>query len=56
VPLGEFDVVTPQMDLRTVGSTATGLDEFTQYAVSIESGRQAPSQPTEVVATGQVTS
>jgi len=55
-PLGEFDVVTPQMDLRTVGSSKTGLDEFSQYAISIEPGRQAPSYPTEVVATGQVTS
>ena len=56
VPLGEFDVVTPEMDLRTVGSAATGLDEFSRYAISIEPGRQAPSYPTEVVAEGQVTS
>jgi hypothetical protein len=55
-PLGTFDVVTPQMDLRTVGSSATGLDDYSEYAVSIESGRQAPSSPTDIVATGQVTS
>jgi Anti-sigma-K factor rskA len=55
-PLGTFDVVSPQMDLRTVGSAATGLDQYTEYAVSIEPGRQAPSSPTDVVATGQVTS
>ena len=55
-PLGTFDVVSPQMDLRTVGSAATGLDQYTEYAVSIEPGRQAPSSPTDVIATGQVTS
>lgn len=54
--LGVFDVVTPQTDLRPVGSTATGMDQFPQYAISIEPGRQAPSYPTEVVASGQVTS
>ena len=56
VAIGTFDVVTPQMDLRTVGSTATGLDEFSAYAISIEPGRQAPTTPSEIVATGQVTS
>ncbi|WP_448613052.1 anti-sigma factor domain-containing protein [Modestobacter sp. URMC 112] len=56
VPLGTFDVVTRQMDLRTVGSTATGLDEFSAYAVSIEPGREAPATPSEIVANGQVTS
>jgi hypothetical protein len=55
-PLGTFDVVTSQMDLRTVGSSATGLDQYSEYAVSIEPGRQMPSYPTEVVAQGQVTS
>jgi hypothetical protein len=54
--IGTFDVVTPQMDLRTVGSTATGLDQFDGYAISAEPGRQAPSSPTDVVANGQVTS
>jgi Anti-sigma-K factor rskA len=55
-PLGTFDVVTSAMDLRTVGSTSTGLDDFAGYAISIEPGRQAPSSPTDIVATGQVTS
>jgi hypothetical protein len=55
-PLGTFDVVTPQLDMRTVGSTATGLDQYSEYAISIEPGRQAPSFPTDIVATGQVTS
>ena len=56
VAIGTFDVVSPGMDLRTVGSTATGLDDYSQYAISIEPGRDAPTSPSEVVATGQVTS
>jgi hypothetical protein len=44
------------MALRTVGSGLTGLDGFKQYGISIKPGQQAPSVPTEVVATGQVTS
>ncbi|MGY1814141.1 anti-sigma factor domain-containing protein [Blastococcus sp. SYSU D00820] len=56
VPLGTFDVVRSQIDLRTVGSASTGLDDFGGFAISIEPGRQAPSAPTEVVANGQVTS
>ncbi|MGY5882107.1 anti-sigma factor domain-containing protein [Modestobacter lacusdianchii] len=56
VAIGTFDVVTPQMDLRTVGSAATGLDQYSAYAVSIEPGQQAPSEPTDIVANGQVTS
>jgi hypothetical protein len=55
-PLGTFDVKRSQIELRTVGSGLTGLDDFPQYAISLEPGRQAPSAPTEVVATGQVTS
>jgi anti-sigma factor RsiW len=55
-PLGTFDVVTPAMDLRTVGSAATGLDDYSAYAISLEPGRQAPSSPTDIVAMGQVTS
>jgi len=54
--LGTFDVDGSQIALRTVGSGQTGLDEFAMYGVSIEPGREAPSEPTEVVATGQVTS
>jgi anti-sigma-K factor RskA len=56
VALGTFDVVTRQMDLRTVGSAPTGLDEYSTYAVSLEPGREAPAEPSEIVATGQVTS
>ncbi|RFU22647.1 anti-sigma factor [Geodermatophilus marinus] len=55
-PLGTFDVVTPRMDLHTLGSASTGLDAFPEYGISLEPGRQAPSDPTEIVATGQVTS
>ncbi|MGY1709656.1 anti-sigma factor domain-containing protein [Geodermatophilus sp. SYSU D00758] len=55
-PLGTFDVVTPRMDLHTVGSASTGLDAFPEYGISLEPGRQAPSDPTGIVATGQVTS
>ena len=56
VALGTFDVVRSRIDVRTVGSTSTGLDAYGGYAVSLEPGRQAPSQPTDVVANGQVTS
>ena len=56
VALGTFDVVTPQIDLRTVGSTSTGPDQYSAYAISIEPGRQAPSTPTRVVAHGEVDS
>ena len=55
-PLGTFDVDGSQIELRTVGSGLTGLDDFAQYAISLEPGQEAPSAPTEVVATGQVTS
>jgi hypothetical protein len=55
-PLGTFDVVTPRLDMRTVGSSATGLDQYSEYAVSIEPGRLAPTYPTQVVAKGQVSS
>ena len=54
--LGTFDVVTSELDLRTVGSTGTGLDDFAEYGISIEPGRQAPSYPTDIVATGEVDS
>jgi len=55
-PLGTFDVDRSQTELRTVGSGLTGLDDYPTYAISLEPGREAPSAPTEVVATGQVTS
>jgi hypothetical protein len=56
VALGTFDVEQPQMEVRTVGSGRTGLDGYARYGISIEPGQEAPSAPTEVVATGQVTS
>lgn len=52
--LGTFDVVSPDLDVRTVSSTVTGLDQYDGYAISLESGRQAPSSPTDMVATGTV--
>jgi anti-sigma-K factor RskA len=55
-PIGTFDVVNDRMDLRPVVSDQTGLDDYGAYAISIEPGRQAPSIPTEVVASGEVTS
>jgi hypothetical protein len=56
VPLGIFDVPRSQMDVRTVGSPATDLDGFPLYGISLEPGQQAPSEPTDVVATGEVAS
>jgi anti-sigma factor RsiW len=47
-----FDVTGSQMTLQTVGSGSTGLDEFDQYAISLEPGREAPSEPTDIVAMG----
>ena len=55
-PLGTFDVTRSQMDMRTVGSGLTGFDQYAAYGISLEPGQEAPSLPTEVVATGQVTS
>ncbi|MGY1634213.1 anti-sigma factor domain-containing protein [Geodermatophilus sp. SYSU D01186] len=55
VALGTFDVLSPHSDLRAVGSGATGLDVHDGYAVSLEPGRQAPSEPTDIVARGEVT-
>ena len=56
VALGTFDVSRSQMDVRTVGSPATELDGFSLYGISLEPGQEAPPAPTEVVATGEVTS
>jgi hypothetical protein len=55
VALGTFDVVRSQMDVRAVGSGKTGLDAFSGFGVSLERGRKAPPEPTEIVATGEVT-
>jgi hypothetical protein len=54
--LGTFDVTRSQIDVRTVGSGMTGLDQFAGYGISLEPGQEAPSQPTDIVAIGQVTS
>ena len=56
VPLGTFDVPRSRMDVRTVGSPATELDGFPMYGISLEPGQEAPSEPTDVVATGEVDS
>jgi anti-sigma factor RsiW len=56
VALGTFDVVSSQMDLRTVGSPLADSDGFNAFAVSLEPGHTAPPAPTDVVAYGQVTS
>ena len=53
-PLGTFDVTSPQPALWTVGSGASGLGGYTGYAVSIEPGRQAPPEPSVIVASGEV--
>ncbi len=50
--LGTFDVTGSQMTVQTVGSGSTGLDGYSGYGISIEPGQQAPSAPTEIVATG----
>jgi hypothetical protein len=55
-PLGTFDVTSPQPALRTVGSGASGSDAYTGYAVSLEPGRSAPPEPSDVVASGEVPS
>jgi len=54
--LGTFDVTSSQPAMKTVGSGTTGFDQHGIYGISLEPGRKAPSLPTEVVATGQVTS
>jgi hypothetical protein len=55
-PLGTFDVTSPQPALWTVGSGASGRDGYTGYAVSLEPGRQAPPEPSDIVASGEVPS
>ena len=56
VPLGTFDVERSRLDVQPVVSPPTGAGSFSQYAVSLEPGRQPPPEPSEVVATGAVTS
>jgi Anti-sigma-K factor rskA len=50
--IGTFDVERSQMTLQTVGSGSTGLDEFPTYGISLEPGREAPPEPTNIVAMG----
>jgi hypothetical protein len=54
--LATFDVTSARLAMKTVGSGSTGFDQHGIYGISLEPGRKAPSLPTEVVATGQVTS
>lgn len=55
-PIGTFDVVSGELDMRTVGATAAGIDAFDSYGLTVESGRVAPESPTlPMVASGQVT-
>jgi hypothetical protein len=53
--LATFDVTSSQIGMKTVGSGSTA-GEHHIYGISLEPGRKAPSLPTEVVATGQVSS
>ena len=55
-PLGTFDVTSPQPALWTVDSAPSGLDVYTGYAVSLEPGRSAPPEPSDIVASGEVPS
>lgn len=55
IPLVAFDVSGEVPRLHAVPS-ATGKGSFTGYAISLEPGRSAPVVPTDVVASGQVTS
>jgi hypothetical protein len=56
VALGTFDVDRSQLELRTVGAGQAGLDQYSTFGISIESGRKAPPAPTQMVAIGEVTS
>lgn len=51
--IGTFDVVHNGVDVRVVPSTSTGTD-YAAYAVSRETGRQAPQTPSSVMASGTV--
>ncbi|MDQ1513007.1 MAG: hypothetical protein QOC59_849 [Microbacteriaceae bacterium] len=56
VPLGTFDVVRNDLDVRHVEADQAGLDNYSVFGVSLEAGRQAPAAPTHMVATGGVNS
>ncbi len=55
IALAAFDVSGEKPKLHAVPS-ATRVGSFTGYAISLEPGRHAPVVPTEVVASGRVTS
>jgi hypothetical protein len=55
IALAVFDVSGGPTELHTVPS-ATSRGSFAGYAISLEPGRRAPVVPTQVVASGQVTS
>ncbi len=54
--IGTFDVVRASMDVRPVNGKAHDPATFSGYAVSHEQGRTVPQRPTQVVATGAVSS
>jgi hypothetical protein len=54
--VGTFDVVRSRLDVHAVVSASTGSDAYDAYAVSLEPGRRPPATPSEVLASGQVTS
>lgn len=55
IPLGAFDISGEAPQLHAVPSAPTP-GKFTGYAISLEPGRRAPAVPTDVVASGLVTS
>ena len=56
VPLGTFDVVHGNLDVRHVDAERAGLDNYSVFGVSLEAGRRAPAAPTHMVASGGVDS
>ena len=54
--VGTFDVGRSRLEVNPVGSAPAGSDDYDAYAVSLEPGRQPPATPSEVLASGQVTS
>ena len=56
IPLGTFDVVRNDLDVRHVDAGQAGLDNYSIFGVSLEPGRRAPAAPTHMVAVGGVNS
>jgi anti-sigma-K factor RskA len=52
VGLGTFDVDSRGMAVRTIGSTETGLDDFSGYGITLEEGHQVPARPGTILAVG----